>query len=216
MGILGGVLSSVAGGLVGGLFGGDNEQTTRTVPSGATTPQWSSYQLPYMWTGPAWNPYASLPQFTAAGLNYGQALSGGFNPATGAAAPMGFGQLLSGLGAPNMGGDAGGILSLLGYGANTPPALLTNNPMYSGMNVVDPQNLAGGVLGRPVSQAGGILGDRPPPAQAASGFAASGPQSIWAMLDPRDSFFRNVPPGYTFDDFQARVERMNKARFEDD
>ena len=76
-----------------GLLGGSKDKTTTAETS--SMPEWTPQQMPYVFGSQGWNP--QMPQLNAEALNYGTALTGGYNPQYGPQGPMGFEQLLSGI-----------------------------------------------------------------------------------------------------------------------
>lgn len=180
--------SAVAGGVVGGLMGGGGDSPDMVMP----TPTWSPYQLPYVWEGdPA---QMGRPQMNAQSANYFQSLSAGANPMfgpqmggmPGLGGMFGLGGAGSGGGMPgypqdpwfmnNQGsvyeqGVPGGVAGLLGFGQGAAPPLMTNNPLYSGEGVRDPENLKGGkgTIADPNRGTGGT----PPEAGAPAGMTGS-------------------------------------------
>lgn len=154
-------IAAAAIGAAGSYLASDNNnKAVSEANAQSNIPKWAPEQLPYTFQGSGWNP--AMPGVNAGALNYGLGLTGGFNPGTGPQQPMEFNSLLSGLlgGYDNAGvanpwyqdprsttqlqEGQGSIGGLLGYGAGTPPPLMTSNPYYSGQGVVNPEQMMAG------------------------------------------------------------------------
>ena len=191
-----GALAGLAGSALGFLGQESQNDAMAEAAEGAGMPIWDPRQEARLFGGTAWNP--QMPQVNADAMNYGNALMGGYNPATGPQGPMNFEDMLSGL----LGGEevqGQGMSGLLGYGgpgapSAAPPPLMQSNPYYGGANVDRPDNLVYNLYGSPVpnQQQWG----QPAPQQQV--FAPQIPQgaNYGGQADPRPGNYMDLLGGY--------------------
>lgn len=149
-------LAAAAVGAIGSYMASDNQNDAQAeAMEGAGTPVWDPRQESYLFGNAPWQP--NVPDVNADALNYGQAMMGGYNPATGPQGPMSYQDILFDLLNNNSGQD-GGVSGLLGYGgkgapAAAPPPMMASNPYYGGQGVDDPNRLGYNLYGPAPQQA---------------------------------------------------------------
>lgn len=159
----------IGGGL--GLISNSMDNSARAeAAEGAGMPMWDPRQEDYLFGNAPWQP--NIPDVNADALNYGQAMMGGYNPATGPQGPMSYQDILFDLLNNNSSQD-GGMSGLLGYGgkgapAAAPPPMMASNPYYGGQGVDDPNRLGYNLYGPAPQQAPQQPTGLPPAAAAAS------------------------------------------------
>ncbi len=148
-------IAGLAGSVLGFLGQESQNDAMAEAAEGAGMPMWDPRQEARLFGGTAWNP--QMPLVNADAMNYGNAMMGGYNPATGPQGPMSFQDILKQL-LTTPGDDepqSNGIQGLLGYGnlgapSAAPPPLMQSNPYYGGANVDRPDNLVYNLYGSPV------------------------------------------------------------------
>jgi len=147
-----GALAGLAGSALGYLGSKSQNKAMAEANEDAGVPRWDPRQEEYLFGGSAWQP--QMPLVNADAMNYGSAMMGGYNPATGPQGPMNFEDMLSGLlGGKEVQGQ--GMSGLLGYGgpgapSAAPPPLMSSNPYYGGYGVDRPEDLGYNLYGPPV------------------------------------------------------------------
>ena len=190
-------IAGLAGSVLGFLGQESQNDAMAEAAEGAGMPIWDPRQEARLFGGAAWNP--QMPQVNADAMNYGNAMTGGYNPATGPQGPMNFEDMLSGL----LGGEevqGQGMSGLLGYGgpgapSAAPPPLMQSNPYYGGANVDRPDNLVYNLYGSPVPNQQ-QWGQPAPPQQQV--FAPQIPQgaNYGGQADPRPGNYMDLLGGY--------------------